>query len=600
MKKKGYTLSCLALVIMANFAVKYARSYKRFMWFDAFHLVALRLLVIMLLAGAAARRWIKPRPNNNFSGYRSNFSYLLDYMSEFLAEIHFMLFLWVLFTEGTDLGGWIRAAIYGLILWWYKKTNYFAVHPSRDNLMWDIQFVKAGQLYQTELSTVAIIHNETDYYLSDFSHVPRNLRDKYLYVVDWERDVLAYRGLTPEVEQWFLDKAKLILYILPATDEADAMARLEQLFPRIWKENVLTTTTMLAVAFVMREPCELKLPRSLGYIGQCPILAFRDINSINVREIIATRYHFAGSGNQAIAGAVSGALGLIKQQKAADITGRYYLNDVLNVAPKKINMEYAIIGCRQLYQAYPDRLICHLRPDSTNTIERWDPFVQEFYRCAILLFPCLPSLMALMDFMDMIFRLSLYTLYAKHGVAPENAVPSSFSGLRDALAKAVRPDDLIWAGVTAERKIPARLPVVLQGIEEAYRVELAGETYTYQGLCTLLNFVRNKTRGHGSLQGDNQFLVWTFAVEASLVLADLLRMEEFHLEVRGQSVFAGWGTERTDLFPYVYATPDGYPVLEFDRHAKQPLFIDYFYGDLFTPSLNPKALQGLSIELPAQ
>ena len=92
-------------------------------------------------------------------------------------------------------------------------------------------------------------------------------------------------------------------------------------------------------------------------------------------------------------------------------------------------------------------------------------------------------------------------------------------------------------------------------------------------------------KGSGSIQEENCYLLWVFAVEVSAALGRFLQLDRFELQIQEDTVFGGWDGRLVDLTPFVLPWGDHF-VAAFDaRKEKKVRYIDYFGGKFIVPSI---------------
>lgn len=441
---------------------------------------------------------------------------------------------------------------------------------------------------------LVVVYNETDHYISSFAPLEdRPLRGK-LFTVDWARDVLPCRDLTPEGERLFREKASLALYILPAADRAAAQCSLDALWQRLWEEASLGPCTMLAVVFVMPEPFgadQAPVP-ACPYPGQCSVQAVSSLEELSIAPLIASRYQDIGNTlraqRQYWAQIKDLALGdqLLRQKAEEPLTQEE--RGQLQRGWRLIYLEGAQL-CRENYAPVDDDRWHGDGPIPGADPQQWDPLLREFFRFGMVNSPSTTSMMSLMDFMDMVLRLVLYTVLTQRGETEPNqgTVPSTFRAMGELLTERVKPGDLIYETVR-ERAIPV-YGVGESAVLAASRMlhcKLSGSGFSLLGLCGFLSYFRNKTRGHGSIRAEDGGIYWGFAVTAAQLLGQMLRLDAFRVCREGNQVLAGWNGDLVALGKLALANHYP-PVLAFTclRGHKRVRYIDYFNGSFLTPSL---------------
>lgn len=420
-----------------------------------------------------------------------------------------------------------------------------------------------------EAWTLVLIQNHTDEYLSSFSSLPDRKAGKYLLAFDWKWDVMQSPYLTSNGAAMLRERCNAWVSVSCASDPAEAETVLRSAMEELLGEAASASGAMLKFVLVTPEDFPVELPTDLGYVSQASVMTVRSLRDVSLANLLSERYESPGMLDSFV-------LKLNDLQKPAGKNIALYM--------KELNR-----SCLALYSHYPSELLRWLTDGEAAGPTAWNPTLREFYRGIMAHTSELTSFMALMDYMDLALRLCLYTLMAQSGDRTINreTIPDDFAQLGSCIISMAQQGTPLWEGIY-NTGVPCRLPAVLSGMEQVLHVTLEGQEFRFLGLCDLLYYIRNKTRGHGSVQ-DNTGILWAFALEASLAMGRFLRLDSFSFEVRGDQLRAGWGDEeKVVLNPLVYPKA-GCPVVAFDpgdrgKKQKDIIYIDYFHGRLVTPS----------------
>ncbi len=540
--------------------------------------------IVLLVVGLFCARARTPvQSNSKLTGYRRNGRYWVDLCYAILVCIQVLFSPWACLPPFWRLALWTQlgippiihssiiallvappAILLALYIWLYR-TGSFRFHHTRRKA--------AAILRGKDLPAkpfIALIHNDTDRYFSSFSQLPPQHRGLKLCALDWERDVQAYSRLTPEGETLLLRQVQLLLYLTPAASREDGVEKLKAIWAQARQRGQLRPQTRLVIVFLSDQSDSVPIPPELGYVSQLEVRVVQRLDELSLTDLTLQRYHAFASG-------------VITSLWARPHVALHMLTTI----DKKPSASAVRLSANILYDQSPSLLLQALAPQGEDAPDRWDPLLSEFLRGTIQLTPCLSSLMALMDLVDMTLRLALYTLLMsreEHPPRDKTTVPDDYRELGMALFNAAAEGDAIYHGVR-EQTIPCRLPMLLWGVGELLQVQLEGDSFTCQGLCNVLYYLRNKTKGHGSIQGDAAGLLWTFVLEAALALGRMLCLERFTLRMEKDRVQAGWDGRLVDLGSFAVSAGD-HPILAFDaKNERRPILIDYFRGALLVPTL---------------
>ena len=420
-----------------------------------------------------------------------------------------------------------------------------------------------------ETWTLALIKNHTDEYLSSFSSLPDRKAGKYLLAFDWNWDVKQSKYVTSKGIATLRERCNAWIPVCRASDPGEAETVLRSAVEELLDEAAGASGALLKFILVTPEDFSVELPKDFSYIAQASVTTVRSLQDVSLSSLLSERYNAPGMLDNF-------ELRLNELKKPAR------QNSVLFT--KELNR-----SCLALYSHYPTELVLWLTSGETAGPASWNPTLREFYRGIIAHTSELTSFMALMDYMDLVLRLCLYTLMAQSGdrTISRETIPDDFAQLGNRIASMAQPNTPLWEGVF-NTGVPCRLPAVLIGMEQILYVKLEGQEFRFLGLCDLLYYIRNKTRGHGSVQ-DNVGILWAFALEASLALSRFLRLDIYSFDVRLGLLWAGWDKEEQLVLDPLAYPKAGCPIVAFDpgdrgKKQKDITYIDYFHGRLVTPS----------------
>lgn len=417
--------------------------------------------------------------------------------------------------------------------------------------------------------TLVLIKNQTEEYLSSFSSLPDRKAGKYLLAFDWKWDVVQSPYLTSNGTTMLRNRCNAWISVCYASDTAEAETVLRSAMEELLSETASASGAMLKFILVTPEDFPVELPADLSYVSQASVITVRSLRDVSLSNLLSERYESPGMLDSF-------------EARLNDLKKPAGQNTALYV--KELNR-----SCLALYSYYPSELLRWLTDGEATGPAYWNPILREFYRGIMAHTSELTSFMALMDYMDLVLRLCLYTLMARKGDRAMNreTIPDDFAQLGNCIISMAQQGTPLGEGIY-NTGVPCRLTGVLKGMEQILHVKLEGQEFRFLGLCDFLYYIRNKTRGHGSVQ-DNLGILWAFALEASLALGRFLRLDIFSFEVRLGLIWAGWGGEdKVVLDPLAYPKADC-PIVAFDpgdrgKKQKDITYIDYFHGRLVTPS----------------
>ncbi len=212
----------------------------------------------------------------------------------------------------------------------------------------------------------------------------------------------------------------------------------------------------------------------------------------------------------------------------------------------------------------------------------------EFYQNALYFRNPSRSAMALLDYIEMILRLSLYRDIIDHsGVSFDpKAVSSNLLGM------AARIYDL-EKDTQRREVISRRFPVkeleksFLLMLKDQLRCDFEGDEIDFCGLVSIVGVMRNRVVAHGVIRDDNLGMIWTFLVYASVLLSYYLDVENIEVQRNTEGwCFALKGLQKS-AGKFITDDEENMAIASSVRLRKGRIsritYTDFFNGDLVIP-----------------
>lgn len=229
-----------------------------------------------------------------------------------------------------------------------------------------------------------------------------------------------------------------------------------------------------------------------------------------------------------------------------------------------------------------------LKPENKNNSD----IISQFYDDARLFQNPLRSVMALLDYEEMILRLiSLY-----YFVNPEATVEmkrnrllqGNFLTMGKFIGECAVIDEERKARLDRVYDIPELMKYYIEKLWLYAYITFEGDKINFYGLLSLTLAIRNKLVAHGTLNKDGEYLAWGVMFYATALLNEYLDIDHFKLVLQETGYRFGYETKTESLIDVdkLIIESDGKPCFaNTAATGREKLnYINYFNGDLIVPN----------------
>lgn len=117
---------------------------------------------------------------------------------------------------------------------------------------------------------------------------------------------------------------------------------------------------------------------------------------------------------------------------------------------------------------------------------------------------------------------------------------------------------------------------------DKYGLNIKGEKLNFYGMMTILQELRNRTKGHGTISQKSGKKLRKSLYYHIALLNKFLNLEEFVLEVREGEVYCGYGNDLLPMSPYLILEDDILCV-SYELRKEKREYINYFQGNYTLP-----------------
>ncbi len=252
------------------------------------------------------------------------------------------------------------------------------------------------------------------------------------------------------------------------------------------------------------------------------------------------------------------------------------------------------------YFANPDvfRTKLHL-DENTQDLSGGNKFLSDFYRNALVFKSPQRSVMALLDYCELVLTLSaIYSI----GYLGEDNKPSEKEFISSNMMKlaeiiknrAVRDDS--WENIiTKKYQIPSEIMDSINELNKYIYVSFSGDKVSFLGLISLLTVIRNKVIAHGILTEENDayldvvfsrkgnaYIVWKILFWLTGCLNEYLRIGSLNFINKDNDIYVGY--ENKVSAGKLMIMKDEYPLIASKANDKGRItYVNYFNGEMVIP-----------------
>lgn len=200
------------------------------------------------------------------------------------------------------------------------------------------------------------------------------------------------------------------------------------------------------------------------------------------------------------------------------------------------------------------------------------------------------------DYADLLLRTVLFYLIQKRcqtsddlddlQILREVLEKKDLQFLGEEIIKFIREEDIIFENIKVKSiKRNTALNNALWILGELAYLEIEGDELCFEGLITLFRLARNATRGHGSIKTEIAVPLWYAEYILLVILGDVLRIHDFQVLVKEESVYWGYSSDKQLYSAGQYAIVHNHkPCLLYESKKNgEKNYINYYEGEPIVP-----------------
>ena len=240
----------------------------------------------------------------------------------------------------------------------------------------------------------------------------------------------------------------------------------------------------------------------------------------------------------------------------------------------------------------------HLDGDAV-VLPNSNKFLLDFYRNAIAFKSPQRSVMALLDYCELVLTLS--AIYCIGNMEPQQQpLEKDFIGYNlmkyASIIKNGAMKEDAWNGIISKKiQIPDIIIESINELHEFVYIQFRGEKVSFMGLVSLLLVIRNKIIAHGIMTEDNYvfmdtvfsrkgnaYIVWKVLLWITDCLNLFLRLDVLNFEEKNGAFFVGY--EKKNNAGKLMIVKEKFPLIASKINSKGRItYVNYFNGEMIIP-----------------
>lgn len=212
-------------------------------------------------------------------------------------------------------------------------------------------------------------------------------------------------------------------------------------------------------------------------------------------------------------------------------------------------------------------------------------FIEGFFRNLFKTQDIYQTIMMEFEYIEFILLLVYYYYKIKcnHNKERENRIPKYLDITEELMEMAKdceRPIRLLDEAVDVNFELEG----TYLWFKEKYGLNITGEKLNFYGMMTILQELRNRTKGHGTISQKSGKKLRKALYYHIALLNYFLNIEDFVFEIREGDVYCGYGNELLEMSPYLILEDDILCV-SYELRKENREFINYFQGNYTLPQI---------------
>lgn len=488
----------------------------------------------------------------------------------------------------------------------WRVIRYCLMLPYHLHLKKDVKEVKTtiniykdlinGKLPDLNKILILFINHGKSRSTQDVNHLYfKNIKNTVLLNED---EILRILRNREEHKRLLFEQISCFCYLLEPRNKEEFYHELEQIYENVFVKLAGGFNKQVIIFNYSNQEENYNIPlkfKNMSAIKICPIHSVEEITEAQIRLLMEkeqgeTKKRIEDSSNH---------FGRLADQNKDQSTFKQYFE----------NSQY-----------YLDQINCY--GEYTNQFQFQNNELRNFFNSAVTFQNPIQSIMALIDYIEIILRLSAYYygkqkfdrrlneilkeegLQGKKRVYRELAASNSYKNKR----KEIIPSDLFSLGYELWRQVGEedalyynihhrnfRYTKVLQPIFNAVGdfiyANFEGYQINFLGLVRTVNHIRNKVIAHGSLQNTILYPVWCLLFYSAVAITEFLGIEDMKLEYHEGSYWVSYiGNPKVSMENLIVNRND-YPCLAWNMNLKETAhgfkytlkYINFFEGEMIKP-----------------
>ncbi len=445
-------------------------------------------------------------------------------------------------------------------------------------------FINHGKSRPTQGVNQLYFKNSNNTYLLNEDEILRILRDK------------------PEYKRLLSELISCYCYLLEPNSKEEYYKELDQIYDEVYVKLAGGFNKQVIIFNYSDQEEHINIPskfKTISAIKFCTITSTEEITEAKIRILLEKE-----QGNPEM------NMDASTNRNMGNLLHKDNLKDITNFKAYFENSNYFL-----------DQINCY--GEYTTQFQFENDELRNFFNSAVTFQNPIQSIMALIDYIEIILRLSAYYYGKKefdktlaeriekeglqgkkklyHELLKRNTekekrteiIPSDLFTLGYQIWKSVKEEDPLYHSIHHKSyRYSTMLQPIFNEVGDFIYANFEGYRINFLGLVRTVNHIRNKVIAHGSLQTSILYPVWCMLFYSSVALTEFLGIEDMKIDFSEGTYWVSYtGSEKKISMGNLVVNQNNYPCLAWNMNLKETSsgfkytlkYINFFEGEMIKP-----------------
>ncbi len=417
-----------------------------------------------------------------------------------------------------------------------------------------------------------------------------------------EDEILRILRNKPEHKRLLSELISCYCYLLEPSSKEEYYNELDQIYEDVFVKSAGGFNKQVIIFNYSDQEEPINIPskfKTISAIKFCPITSTEEITEVKIRILLEKE-----QGNI---------------ERNTDLSTNMNMGNLLHKDDPKDTTNFKVYFENSNY--FLDQINCYGEYNTQFQFENDE--LRNFFNSAVTFQNPIQSIMALIDYIEIILRLSAYYYGKKefdktleeriekegpqgkkrlyHELLNNNTenkkrmeiIPSDLFSIGYEIWKAVKEEDPLYQSIHHKSyRYSKMLQPIFNAVGDFIYANFEGYMINFLGLVRTVNHIRNKVIAHGSLQTSILYPVWCMLFYSAVALTEFLGIEDMKIDFAEGTYWVSYiGNDKKISMGNLVVNRNNYPCLAWDMQLKETSsgfkyslkYINFFEGEMIKP-----------------